>query len=36
MVLDMAGRSLMTLWAAAGAEENYAIKLWGPGAEKLP
>jgi PAS domain S-box-containing protein len=35
MVLDVTSRAHMTLWAAAGAEENYAIKLWGPGAERI-
>jgi PAS domain S-box-containing protein len=35
LVLDIVRQSSMTLWAAAGPEKDYAIRLWGPGAEKI-
>lgn len=35
LVLSILDRAHMTFWAGAGAEDNYAIRLWNPGAEQI-
>ncbi len=35
LVLAILSQANMTFWAAAGVEDNFAIRLWGPGAERI-
>jgi signal transduction histidine kinase len=34
-ILDIARQVPVAIWAASGAEQNYAIRLWTPGAEQM-
>jgi len=35
LVLAILNKANMTFWAGSGAEENFAIRLWGTGAERI-
>jgi PAS domain S-box-containing protein len=35
LILDILGQARVTFWAGAGAEKDYAIRLWNPGAERI-
>lgn len=35
LVVEILNRAKITMWAASGADEDYAIRLWSPGAEAV-
>lgn len=35
LILDILSQAKMTFWAGCGADDDYAIRLWNPGAEEI-